>query len=395
MPPPCHFFRAGNCRNGDRCHFYHEGFSEFMNQPDAHAASHFEEDVHTDDEDEDDHDEVLGYSFGHSTPSPITRNTINHDNKQDVDARTESTSRFSKPCRWYVAGYCLRGDQCWFSHDLSSSHSPDGVSSNFFQDEATSSSASVPRHEDDRKCAICLEVPTTFGLLASCNHAFCLTCIRTWRSKDIPSSNMDVEDRTNSVTKACPNCRTPSLYIVPSSFFPANQAQKDQIFSAYKQAASKRPCKYFKQSGTRRWCPFGDDCFFAHLDNNGQPCKINPLSNPRLRCHRTQLDAMRRNHVILQDLVEFFDEMGLNGAHHHGLPTNYRFVYGLDDDYEYYLDSDDEWVDEDDEHDVVDLDSDEFGYYDDDDDEYEDTDGEGYDEHGLSPSQYRALGLHI
>lgn len=169
MPPPCHFFRAGNCRNGDRCHFYHEGFSEFMNQPDAHAASHFEEDVHTDDEDEDDHDEVLGYSFGHSTPSPITRNTINHDNKQDVDARTESTSRFSKPCRWYVAGYCLRGDQCWFSHDLSSSHSPDGVSSNFFQDEATSSSASVPRHEDDRKCAICLEVPTTFGLLGKRN----------------------------------------------------------------------------------------------------------------------------------------------------------------------------------------------------------------------------------
>src|SRR5687768_6503464 len=57
-------------------------------------------------------------------------------------------------------------------------------------------------------------------ILVSCNHAFCLTCIRTWRSKDIPSSNLDDEDRTNSVTKACPNCRTPSLYVVPSSFFP-------------------------------------------------------------------------------------------------------------------------------------------------------------------------------
>lgn len=136
-----------------------------MNQPDTYAVSHFEEDANTDDDEDD--DEVLGYTFGDLTPSPITRNTTNRDNKQDVDAGTESTSRYSKPCRWYMAGYCLRGDQCWFSHDLSSSHSPDGVSSNFFQDEAASSSA--PRHEDDRKCAICLEVPTTFGLLGKWN----------------------------------------------------------------------------------------------------------------------------------------------------------------------------------------------------------------------------------
>ncbi|KAF9325851.1 hypothetical protein BG006_010684 [Podila minutissima] len=402
MPPqPCRFFRLGSCRNGDQCRFYHEGFSEFMNT-DMHAASNFEEDVCTDDEEEDEEeDDVLGYSYGNTTrrtSAPITRNTINRDNRQaDVDIpRTESTSRYSKPCRWYMAGYCLRGDECWFSHDLSSSHSPDGASI-FFQDEATSSSSSAPRHEDDRKCAICLELPTTFGLLVSCNHAFCLTCIRTWRSKDIPSSNLDDEDRTNSVTKACPNCRTPSLYVVPSSFFPANQAQKDQIFSAYKQAAGKRPCKYFKLSGTRRWCPFGDDCFFAHLDDNGQTCKVNPLSDPRLRRRRTQMDAIRNN-VFLQDLVEFFDGLGLNGAHHrhqhhHQMPANYRFVYDLDEDYEDYLDLDDEWVDEDEDRYDVDLDSDGIGYWDYDDDEYdEDTEEEDYDEHGLLPS-YHALGL--
>lgn len=174
MPPqPCRFFRLGNCRNGDQCRFYHEGFSEFMNT-DTHAVSNFEEDVCTDDEEEDEEeDDVLGYSYGNATrqtSAPITRNTINHDNRQaDVDTpRTESTSRYSKPCRWYMAGYCLRGDECWFSHDLSSSHRPDGASI-FLQDEAISSSSSAPRHEDDRKCAICLELPTTFGLLGKQN----------------------------------------------------------------------------------------------------------------------------------------------------------------------------------------------------------------------------------
>lgn len=109
------------------------------------------------------------------------------------------------------------------------------------------------------------------------------------------------------------------------------------------------------------------------------------------------MDAIRNN-VFLQDLVEFFDGLGLNGAHHrhqhhHHMPTNYRFVYDLDEDYEDYLDLDDEWVDEDEDRYDVDLDSDGIGYWDYDDDEYdEDTDEEDYDEHGLLPS-YRALGL--
>lgn len=74
------------------------------------------------------------------------------------------------------------------------------------------------------------------------------------------------------------------------------------------------------------------------------------------------------------------------------MPTNYRFVYGLDEDYEDYLDSDDEWVDEDEDGHDVDLDSDGFGYWDYDDYDYEHTDEEDYDEHGLL-SSYRALGL--
>lgn len=120
----------------------------------------------------------------------------------------------------------------------------------------------------------------------SCNHAFCLTCIRTWRAKNIEQDMRPSEQDRTSVTKACPNCRTQSLFVVPSSYFPSTPEQKETIIQNYKVVSARRPCKYFKESGERHWCPFGDDCFFAHLDAQGQRCKVNPQSNPRLNRRR-------------------------------------------------------------------------------------------------------------
>ena len=44
----------------------------------------------------------------------------------------------------------------------------------------------------DKECSICMEVvfektppENRFGLLPNCNHVFCLTCIRTWRSSTL------------------------------------------------------------------------------------------------------------------------------------------------------------------------------------------------------------------
>ncbi|KAF9922040.1 hypothetical protein FBU30_007896, partial [Linnemannia zychae] len=36
-------------------------------------------------------------------------------------------------------------------------------------------------------------------------------------------------------------------------------------------------------SGDLRWCPFGDDCFFAHRDAQGRPCKVIPRPNRQQR----------------------------------------------------------------------------------------------------------------
>ncbi|KAG0288555.1 hypothetical protein BGZ96_007715 [Linnemannia gamsii] len=204
----------------------------------------------------------------------------------------------TRPCRFFLQGTCRNGADCHFYHEGFS-----GISRNLLTGDSGMSFPTSVEHNDamttledhgksdedeneDNKCAICFEVPSTFGLLASCNHAFCLTCIRTWRSKDIEQDMRSSEQDRTSVTKACPNCRTQSLFVVPSSYFPSTPEQKEAIIQNYKVVSARRPCKYFKESGERHWCPFGDDCFFAHLDAQGERCKVNPQSNPRLNRRR-------------------------------------------------------------------------------------------------------------
>ncbi|KAK3828498.1 MAG: hypothetical protein J3Q66DRAFT_435024 [Benniella sp.] len=273
---PCRFFLAGNCRNGASCRFYHEGFDSLPPEMLAEAIASSDDDEET------------------TTTTTTTTSQIRAGAASSSSRPSFTTPR---PCHWYMAGYCHRGESCWFSHDRSHvnpAQRGNGESTTLSDNEATTTTTEVNRStttynsddEEDQKCAICFEVPTTFGLLVSCNHAFCLTCIRTWRSKEV-SADLQPVDRDNiSVTKACPNCRTPSLYVVPSSYFPSCAEQKEIIIQNYREATARKPCKYFKESGDRHWCRFGDDCHFAHLDENGEPCKVNPESDPRLRQRR-------------------------------------------------------------------------------------------------------------
>ncbi|KAF9198563.1 hypothetical protein BGZ49_000586 [Haplosporangium sp. Z 27] len=264
---PCRFYLAGNCRNGADCNFYHASI------PQATLT------------------EATTGTIEQSSNSPSQRTG------NITEATSSSSPSYARPCHWYMAGYCLRGDSCWFSHDRSAINGSRREIVDLDDGDDTTTGVSRGQYnlrdndnsddDEDQKCAICFEIPKTFGLLVSCNHAFCLTCIRTWRSKET-AADLQPHDSTNaSVTKACPNCRTPSLYVVPSSFFPTCPEQKEIIIQNYKEAAARKACKYFTESGDRHWCPFGDGCFFAHLDENGEPCKVNPDSNPRrIRQHR-------------------------------------------------------------------------------------------------------------
>ncbi|KAF9131479.1 hypothetical protein BGX30_013088 [Mortierella sp. GBA39] len=317
---PCMFFLAGTCRNGTDCRFYHEGFSGIPHNVlagDPGMSTSTTAQLNGTTTTTSAPAAVGGRSNSRTSPtSPLSASsnasaaqTPTSSSSSASSSNTRPTYAASRPCNWYMAGYCFRGDNCWFSHDRAviegrsqgnGGGAEDGITTSPGEanGELTSSTADATTasarnnnnsgedDNEDHKCAICLEVPSTFGLLVSCNHAFCLTCIRTWRAKNIEQDIRSSEQDRTSVTKACPNCRTQSLFIVPSSYFPSTPEQKEAIIQNYKVVSARRPCKYFKESGERHWCPFGDDCFFAHLDARGQPCKVNLLSNPRLNRRR-------------------------------------------------------------------------------------------------------------
>ncbi|KAG0214855.1 hypothetical protein BGX33_001751 [Mortierella sp. NVP41] len=248
---PCRFFLAGTCRNGTDCHFYHEGFSGI---PRAVLSGDSEMSISPGHRTEGTGAATTrqgGRSTSPTSPSSSssTAQTPNSYTSSSSSSNARPAYAATKPCNWYMAGYCLRGDNCWFSHDRAIIEGrtrgggvvEDGAATTPGQaNEDTSASGAAEARaggsnddddNEDQKCAICFEVPTTFGLLA-----------------------------------------TPG--------------QKELIIQNYKVVSARRPCKYFKESGDRHWCPFGDDCFFAHRNAQGEPCKVNPRSNPRLNRRR-------------------------------------------------------------------------------------------------------------
>ncbi|PNH09748.1 E3 ubiquitin-protein ligase [Tetrabaena socialis] len=122
----------------------------------------------------------------------------------------------------------------------------------------------------DVECGICLEAVLSkasvseqrFGLLA-CDHAFCLSCIRSWRQR-----NTDETLATDTAVRTCPICRTPTHYVTPSLVWPATSEDKEAILSAYKLKLSTIDCRNFDHGdGT---CAFGTSCMYRHMYRDGR-----------------------------------------------------------------------------------------------------------------------------
>lgn len=145
----------------------------------------------------------------------------------------------------------------------------------------------LPSDVKEIECGICLgrvaeKDDPRFGLL-NCDHAFCLKCIRTWRAQ---------HTMHDLATKSCPLCRVVTYFIIPSSTWTVDPADKGRIVAAYKQKCSTIHCKYF--SSGDGVCPFGNSCFYAHRTRDGrfdQPAlrsyinaeeKVQFLREPRL-----------------------------------------------------------------------------------------------------------------
>lgn len=114
------------------------------------------------------------------------------------------------------------------------------------------------------ECGVCYERiaakdDARFGLM-NCEHTFCLSCVKTWRSQTA---------RFEQVSSLCPLCRTVTHFVTPSLEWPSTPERKVQIVEAYKKRLSEIDCKHFNRGDGE--CPFGGSCFYAHRDRTGVP----------------------------------------------------------------------------------------------------------------------------
>jgi E3 ubiquitin-protein ligase makorin len=115
-----------------------------------------------------------------------------------------------------------------------------------------------------------------FGLLPGCSHAFCLGCIKAWRASP-QSAGRAAGQAAAEHTRTCPVCRTVSFFVVPSTVFPADEAEKALLLEQYRTRLAATPCRHFDRgAGT---CPFGSSCFFGHALADGSA-----PAPPALRC---------------------------------------------------------------------------------------------------------------
>lgn len=149
-------------------------------------------------------------------------------------------------CSFAAAGNCPRGEKCPHVHgDLCPScgkhclhpFRPEESEEHLRTCEKKQKNLEALKHSQEIECSVCLErvlsKPTAgerkFGLLSECDHPFCISCIRNWRSSS-PTSGMDI----NSALRACPICRKLSYFVIPSVIWYTSKEEKQEIVDSYK-----------------------------------------------------------------------------------------------------------------------------------------------------------------
>ncbi|KAG7494775.1 putative E3 ubiquitin-protein ligase makorin-2 [Solea senegalensis] len=182
-------------------------------------------------------------------------------------------------CPYAAAGQCFYGDNCTYLHgDLCDvcrrqvlhPHDPEQRRMHekmcLLLFEADMEKAFAAQLSQDKVCSICMELVVQkinpserrFGILSSCCHTFCLSCIRRWRC---------TRNFSNVIVKSCPECRVISEFVIPSIYWVEDQDEKDHLIELFKSGVSKKACKYFDQG--RGSCPFGGKCLYLHAFPDG------------------------------------------------------------------------------------------------------------------------------
>lgn len=69
----------------------------------------------------------------------------------------------------------------------------------------------------------------------------------------------------------------------------------------YKQALNRKECKYFRRGQGE--CPFGNKCFYKHVDENGKEVDVGPPQRrPRRENADGEFDFVQR--LLILDFIE-------------------------------------------------------------------------------------------
>ncbi|CAI2350205.1 unnamed protein product [Caenorhabditis sp. 36 PRJEB53466] len=158
---------------------------------------------------------------------------------------------------------------------------------------------------ETKTCGICMEnifeKNLRFGILNGCQHCFCLSCIREWRSRD-----QHTADLATKTVRSCPECRQHSDYVIPSVFWVETGVEKNLLIEMYKENTKGKVCKYYVKPSSRGNCPFGNKCFYKHQLPDGS---IDPGEDPHVSRRRNRLvDFIFDNDDDDDDDISYFDE---------------------------------------------------------------------------------------
>ncbi|XP_065917991.1 E3 ubiquitin-protein ligase makorin-1-like isoform X2 [Dysidea avara] len=130
-------------------------------------------------------------------------------------------------CPFAAKGFCPFGDDCEYLHGLvcdlcgceclhpyDISQQEEHRKQCVDHHEKEMEKAFAAQRSEGITCSICMEVVLSknppseqrFGILTDCDHPFCLSCIRHWRSST---------DIKKSTIRACPICRKVSYFVIP------------------------------------------------------------------------------------------------------------------------------------------------------------------------------------
>ncbi|KAG9449500.1 hypothetical protein H6P81_009465 [Aristolochia fimbriata] len=284
----CTFYQKGVCSYGSRCRYDHVKASrpQIAVSSSSHSAqltSHYR--VLPDETSRSISSvpvELPASSQFFFTPDRPAWTSDSHDNFLPDNIIDPSTvGPVERPiCSFAAAGKCPNGESCPHIHgDLCSTcgkhclhpYRPDEREEHIQLCQRNNKRIEALRRSQEIECSVCLDrvlsKPTAaerkFGILSECDHPFCVSCIRNWRSNS-PTSGMDV----NSALRACPICRKLSYFVIPSVIWYSTKEEKQEIVDSYKSKLSSIDCRYFDFGNGS--CPFGTSCFYKHAYRDGR-----------------------------------------------------------------------------------------------------------------------------